>query len=605
MKKVCYLLMAVCCSCAAHDPDTYTSRYYLDFAVDSARYARSAAYWARDNQGYDALFRSMSRTVPSSDGTECLTYCSVPCLGDDVQAQVLRLEWGQRLPLPPEAHSQPVEVALRCRGEGLRGVTVTAQLANDAEQVVASRQTTFVPTDDVAPYAVSLPAESDACALWLNLDVEGQGNTPSEIGLQRVEVRIGGKSLDSFSLPRLPEVNFRQAPGSLVQLWPSLAGKRVVGLGGSSAWNGREAVAVAAAIGQDVRQGHTRVVLVDRPAEQVFTLNRYVFGLTSDTIIHGAADAALRPLLDTLRACNQAVAVPRVRLAGIRLNINFGVEGCSTGTDLFDFLVAANAAVASPQADVLATVAYEEGPTAALAYWEAHPDALDGVLSEDERADVRHVLTQWQAQPADVYAQIGQSDSTTSVNVQYVVGRYAADPAARVVICGRSVGLNPVTGYPLTAHESLGARLRRGYADAYAAVAVTSEGGTVLVPGPTQTGWTSRQLAPAPVGSLEHAAAEVASGLAYFSREALPDTLVLMRAANGQTDHRAYFLANPYRRYAGVLFVGKEVPEPRRFVDPASMTAPDAFRANAQKRREALERIRQSEAYRAYKSSQS
>lgn len=597
---------AMLCSPAAAEKvvqprDTYTSRYFLDFSLDSARLARSSLFWARPGHGYSTLFHSRGETVRLPGGRTCLTFHDAPLPGLGNLTPVLRLDWEQHLPLPAEARTQPVEVTLRSRGKGLSGVTLAATLVDTAEQPVVRAQTVGVPGDALASYTVTLPTHTPADALWLSLKVEGRNERPAEVGLERVDIRVGGKPLDSYALPQPEALSLASAPEPVSQLWPSLEGRSVVALGGSSAWNGREAVAIAAAIGADVRRGHTRAVVVDRPMERTFTMNRYVCGMAPDPAFDWESDATIRPLLDTLRACNQAAGEVRVRVVGGRVAVNFGREKSSTGTDLFDFIVTANATTASPRADLLATIAYEEGAEATLAYWEAQPDALDGVLTADEQADVRHLLDLWRSLPADIYAQLLLNDSTLGVNVRYVSSRYAAEPGARTIVCGRSAEANPTTGYPLTTGRPWGNYLHEAYGEDYAAVAVTSEGGRTLVVEPPLSRWSERPLSPAPTGSLERALADMTDGMAYLPATALPDTPVLMRAANGRADGHGFFRCNPHGRYAGVLFVGKDVPMPSRYLNPNRMSDPSTFRATTKRREQTLKRIHESETYRAYK----
>lgn len=66
-----------------------------------------------------------------------------------------------------------------------------------------------------------------------------------------------------------------------------------------------------------------------------------------------------------------------------------------------------------------------------------------------------------------------------------------------------------------------------------------------------------------------------------------------------QPGRGGYSPCNPHGRYAGVLFVGRDVPEPVQFVDPARLT--DAMQAAVARRTETLQRIRESATYRAYK----
>lgn len=68
-----------------------------------------------------------------------------------------------------------------------------------------------------------------------------------------------------------------------------------------------------------------------------------------------------------------------------------------------------------------------------------------------------------------------------------------------------------------------------------------------------------------------------------------------------QPGRGGYSPCNPHGRYAGVLFVGRDVPEPVQFVDPARLTDADALQAAVARRTETLQRIRESATYRAYK----
>ena len=90
-------------------------------------------------------------------------------------------------------------------------------------------------------------------------------------------------------------------------------------------------------------------------------------------------------------------------------------------------------------------------------------------------------------------------------------------------------------------------------------------------------------------------------GMAYLPATALPDTPVLMRAANGRADGHGFFRCNPHGRYAGVLFVGKDVPMPSRYLNPNRMSDPNTFRATTKRRKQALKRIHESKTYRTYK----
>lgn len=74
-----------------------------------------------------------------------------------------------------------------------------------------------------------------------------------------------------------------------------------------------------------------------------------------------------------------------------------------------------------------------------------------------------------------------------------------------------------------------------------------------------------------------------------------------MRAANGRTDGHGFFRYNPHGRYAGVLFVGKDVPMPSRYLNPNRMSDPNTFRATTKRRKQALKRIHESKTYRTYK----
>ena len=601
MKKFCFLSLLCLCGCASRPPGAYTSNYALDFQPDSVRMAQGATWWAEAGRGYGALHHSPLRAETSADGSFAMSCHSVPRPGGSDSTQVLRLALEQHLLLPPEARMQPVEVALRCRGEALKGVTLTATLVDFAEQTVSTGRTAFVPGEAMESHAVTLPAHAAADALWLGLEVTGRDGQPSEIGLEGVDIRLGGQPLDDYALRQPVEVRLTAHPGPASQLWPSLAGARIVALGRSTAWSGREAVAAAAAIGEDVRRGRTRAVVVDRPMEDVFALARYVDGRTAAWPSVRPTDEALRPLLDTLRACNQAAGEVRVRLRGGGLGVNLGVRESTTGAALFDFLTAANATAQSPAADLLAAIVYEEGPAAAGGYWTAHPKALDGVLTEDEQADLRHVLSLWQQLPADLYAQAVLRDSVVAVNVRYVSERYAEGADGRTVVYGLNTDANPSTAYPLTTGRTWGHRLAETYGKEYAAVAVTSEGGQKLGLTPGEAAWAYRDVEPAPAGSLERALGDATRTTAFAPQSALPDAMVLMRSLGDQPGRGGYSPCNPHGRYAGVLFVGRDVPEPVQFVDPARLTDADAMQAAVARRTETLQRIRESATYRAYK----
>lgn len=80
--------------------DTYTSRYFLDFSLDSTRLARSSIFWARPGHGYNTLFHSRDETVRLPGGRTCLTFHDAPLPGLGNLTPVLRLDWEQHLPLP-------------------------------------------------------------------------------------------------------------------------------------------------------------------------------------------------------------------------------------------------------------------------------------------------------------------------------------------------------------------------------------------------------------------------------------------------------------------------------------------------------------------------
>ena len=123
MKKFCFLSLLCLCGCASQPPGAYTSNYALDFQTDSVRMAQGATWWAEAGRGYGALYHSPLRAETSADGSFAMSCHSVPRPGGSDSTQVLRLGLEQHLLLPPEARMQPVEVALRCRGEALKGVT--------------------------------------------------------------------------------------------------------------------------------------------------------------------------------------------------------------------------------------------------------------------------------------------------------------------------------------------------------------------------------------------------------------------------------------------------------------------------------------------------
>ena len=386
--------------------------------------------------------------------------------------------------------------------------------------------------------------------------------------LDRLDILIDGRPIDTFTLPTIPSFSVMQPEGikklslkeDLYANIPQLKTKKIVALGETVHGSAPINEITAQIIKHQILENNCKLVLLEFPFEIMMFVNKEMQGeseFKGDSIIKSFEPLLDYEVLDNLiswiRQYNEEHSDNPVILMGTDISTIESENHKLLSKYIICLNQTNNEELLNDFSALLSKSTYKT-TTAALDYLEKHPE-IEEVLSPTDYLLIKHNLDMsYKATPSPVLRLIHTRDIIMKDNSAFLIDLFAPDDK-KVTIWTHFQHANYHTVFAEFPIASFGSHMKELYADQYSCLGVLIGGGEITASTHNEMKVTRKVLS-SPENSMEYYFNRRTEDFLYGSSLYFNESISYIRAiTQPYSEVNQFILINPKARMDGVIFI--------------------------------------------------